>query len=250
MQAPPPTHLYKYQRLTAHSLSSVLNGTVWMASPTSFNDPFDCAIPLARSKIKESITHALQEVAKRQGIRVDQIPRHNEVTKDDALAFEFMRKGLLTTMSKVGVLCLSATPLEILMWSHYADNHKGFCIEFDFSDGSRLRQLARPVRYQEEIPSMGARELITNSEDSFVDTCIFTKARQWAYEQEWRVFQHEGNKSFNAPSEITAVIFGARMPPSERTMLREAIKHKSNIQLKEASLCEDRFAVEIHESAP
>ena len=179
---------------------------------------------------------------------MDQIPRHNEVTEDDASTFEFMRKGLLMTMSKVGVLCLSATPFEILMCSHYADNHRGFCIEFDFRDDSRLRQLARPVRYQENMPSMGAKELAANSENSFVDTCILTKARQWEYEQEWRVFQHEGNKSVSAPSEITAIIFGARMPLSERMMFREAIKHKPNIQLKEAGLCEDRFAVEIHES--
>ena len=36
-------------------------------------------------------------------------------------------------MTALGVLCLSACDNSILMWSHYADEHKGFCIGFNNS---------------------------------------------------------------------------------------------------------------------
>jgi Protein of unknown function (DUF2971) len=31
-----------------------------------------------------------------------------------------------------GVLSLAEDPLSCLMWSHYSDSHRGFCIEYDF----------------------------------------------------------------------------------------------------------------------
>lgn len=113
-----PTHLYKYQRLTAHSLTSLLNETVWLSSPAAFNDPFDCAITLSRDKLEESLEHAITEIAERNNISREQIENHDKVINHDQAAYEWLRNSLRTTMQKIGVLCLSATPSEILMWSH------------------------------------------------------------------------------------------------------------------------------------
>jgi len=45
-----PNFLYKYQSLSAHSLAALTNNTIWLAKPTSFNDPFDCAITWPTTK--------------------------------------------------------------------------------------------------------------------------------------------------------------------------------------------------------
>jgi hypothetical protein len=33
--------------------------------------------------------------------------------------------------SSVGIYCVSTNYDDVLMWSHYADSHKGICLEFD-----------------------------------------------------------------------------------------------------------------------
>lgn len=241
-----PTHLYRYQRLTAHSLASLLNDTVWLSTPTTFNDPFDCAITLSRDKLKESLDHAISEIASRNNISREQIANHDKVINQDEQAYEWLRNSLKNTMQKIGVLCFSATPSEILMWSHYADNHKGLCVEYDFSEGSHLRKIAQPVRYSETIPALSLANIPKDAENNFVDACIFTKAKQWEYEQEWRVIMQEGGRSFRAPAKITSIIFGARMPIEEKVMLFQALRHKENIEFKEAKLLEDRFAIQFN----
>lgn len=240
-----PTHLYKYQRLTAHSLASLLNETVWLSSPAAFNDPFDCAITLSRDKLEESLEHAITEIAERNNISREQIENHDKIINQDQAAYEWLRNSLRTTMQKIGVLCLSATPCEILMWSHYAQNHKGFCVEYDFSEGTHLRKLAHPVNYSETIPALSLANLPANAKNNFLDVCIFTKAKQWEYEQEWRVIMHEGDRVFQYPSKVASVIFGAKMPIHEKVMIYHALKHKTGISFKQALLSDDRFAVEF-----
>lgn len=243
MRAPP--HLYKYQRLTAYSLASLLNETVWLSSPASFNDPFDCAITLSKDKLKESLEHAITEIAERNNISREQIENHDKIINQDQAAYEWLRNSLRTTMQKIGVLCLSATPSEILMWSHYAENHRGFCVEYDCSEGTQLRRLAHPVRYSETIPALSLANLPSDAKDNFLDVCIFTKAKQWEYEQEWRVLMHEGNRAFQAPSKVTSVIFGAKMPLDEKVMIHHALRNKAGISFRQALLPDDRFAVDF-----
>lgn len=240
-----PSQLYKYQQLTAHSLASLLNETVWLSKPTSFNDPFDCAITLSKDKLKESMDHAVSEIARMHHISKEQIANHDKLTPQDENSYEWLRTSLKNTMQEVGVLCLSRTPSEILMWSHYADNHKGFCVEYDCTEGTLLKKLAQPVRYSDSIPALSLANLPSGAENNFLDACIYTKAKQWEYEQEWRVIMHEGGRVFNAPSATTSIIFGARMPIEEKVMLYQALRHKSEIAFKEARLLEDRFAIEF-----
>lgn len=38
--------LYKYQSYNVNSISGLIHKTIWAAKPTTFNDPFDCAVSL------------------------------------------------------------------------------------------------------------------------------------------------------------------------------------------------------------
>lgn len=70
------------------------------------------------------------------------------------------------------------------MWSHYADNHRGVCIEFDSE--SDVFMFASPVRYTEELPVIVRPD---DSSEEMLNKAFFTKAKCWEYEQEWRVFK-------------------------------------------------------------
>ncbi|RLB89537.1 MAG: hypothetical protein DRH50_13580, partial [Deltaproteobacteria bacterium] len=43
---------------------------------------------------------------------------------------------------KQGVLCLSSDPKNVMMWAHYADNHEGLLLQFDFATIWQIRSLA------------------------------------------------------------------------------------------------------------
>jgi hypothetical protein len=232
-------HLYKYQRVTQYSLQSLADQTVWLSSPASFNDPFDCAINLDRKKLAESVAHAVEKITQNSVVE-DSL---KAPSAQDELAYVQLRDGLRAEMQKIGVLCLSETPNEILMWSHYAEYHKGFCIEYYVDDTSPLKNMAKPVRYTDVYPSLSLKNLPADAEENFIDVCVHTKAKQWSYEREWRAISETGEKLYRAPAPISAIIFGARMPDAHKRDIYEILRATPGIEFREAFLLEDFFGL-------
>src|SRR5690606_22952386 len=95
-------------------------------------------------------------------------------------------------LSGLGVCCLSRVALDILMWSHYADFHRGFVVEFriptrgissDVSPAMRLL-VPQPVKYQLDRPVINFG---INWTVEHLEAALLTKSKHWAYEQEERV---------------------------------------------------------------
>jgi len=82
------------------------------------------------------------------------------------------RDGLHESM---GLLCLSTTWKEPLLWGHYADKHKGICLGFDID----TEYLWAEVKYVEH------RVAPVFPVDNF-RSLIAVKFKAWAYEREWR----------------------------------------------------------------
>ena len=91
-------------------------------------------------------------------------------------------------MEKQGIVCLSAHPDGVLMWSHYADGHKGVAIRFKM-DPKHLVLLPVlcffvEVTYTDLFPRLNFFDC-----DTFDFACsVFgTKAKAWQHEGEWRI---------------------------------------------------------------
>ena len=77
-----------------------------------------------------------------------------EKQSNTSAKFVFIRNELFNKqISKTGVFSLSAHNDSILMWSHYANNHKGLVFEFDYSHEKEIRLAEFPykVDYVEEL---------------------------------------------------------------------------------------------------
>ena len=65
-----------------------------------------------------------------------------------------LESGLSGCLNKikdaVRVVCLSEVYDSMLMWSHYAQNHTGFCIEYDFEEKDMFYKHLHPVVYTKE----------------------------------------------------------------------------------------------------
>jgi tetratricopeptide (TPR) repeat protein len=169
------------------------------------------------------------------------------------------RKTAERMRSEIGVLSLAGRPDSLLMWAHYADQHRGFLIEFDPAhEFFRQRQSRndpfhhlRRVRYRRERPS---REI-----DDFVDaSTLLTKSTDWSYEMEWRMlirfprFAHEVFRRRGQvvhlvslpPSCITSVILGARMSERSRARFEQIVDtHYPQAILRYAELDKRLFQV-------
>lgn len=114
---------------------------------------------------------------------------------------------------KIG--CLATSPKNRLMWSHYADGHKGFCIEYDFKNAPK-DLLPLPVIYSQKRPLI-PWEMALNQSAETKSKCILqmiigllTKDKEWEYEDEWRILLSSSEES-SIKIPISAVFLGAEI---------------------------------------
>ena len=113
----------------------------------------------------------------------------------------------------LGIISFTEDYNNPLMWAHYADEHRGFVVEFDFDepffmdsindlDGRSSRfgknhlgdvfEFPEKVDYRREMPDFSRAELSAPDDMSefhwkkFNRTILFTKSNDWIYEKEQR----------------------------------------------------------------
>ena len=146
-----PSKLYKYCSFDINSLRLLSEAEAYYANPKSFNDPLDCdgtvrgdtdltsweklcSQMVASAYLQNGMESARKKI---QELRYMSMKTGDYKTNPEA---EKHYKDLLRSeieyridaeMGKRGVLCLAEDWNCPLMWSHYADRHRGLCIEYD-----------------------------------------------------------------------------------------------------------------------
>jgi hypothetical protein len=94
-----------------------------------------------------------------------------------------LSKDIQRMVSKRRICCLTRDPTSTLMWSHYAENHHGVCLEFgvDNDPSLRLCKFSMPRNYPLWIPHEFEAQ-----QDRTIEM-ILTKAEAWGYEREFRL---------------------------------------------------------------
>lgn len=108
--------------------------------------------------------------------------------------------------NSLGILSLSIDPINYLMWSHYANCHKGFCIGFNLLKLASIIDIQYPllINYQEEIPTWHIKE----GEEEYAKKYLGTKGLLWEYEQEIRFMSKKYiNKAIKFDIDIIEEIF-------------------------------------------
>ena len=244
-----PKSLFRYRSLSAYSLGELVNQTMWYSSPSTFNDPFDCALTIDQRKFDESFEHAVRVGIERGTIRPDLPAARWIPTADDRRVYLKIRQMLRGAATKLGLCCFSEDPRSILMWAHYANDHKGFCVEYSSDQHTMLSTEVSSVMYSAKLPSISISDLSPEKSAKTVELLWRTKAACWRYEKEWRALAPEGGKSYPARGPIEAIIFGERMPEQDRQLLRQALHGQPRIKFKEAYVHESKFAMCLRRSS-
>ena len=232
---PLPSRLYRYRSVDgpgqARTQRIIETGLHYFASPNSFNDPFDCRPNFTLDGDENSVRNYLYNMWARQAPHMSERERKQEV---DAILLDPNRDPRIPennnifagaydslVTSQIGVLCLSEVKDSILMWSHYADCHRGVCLVYDTSNEFFVN--AQPVRYQRERPRVNP---VTQTNDQMLDNSIFTKSDAWAYEKEWRILHYQGGRGERQSSHacLKAIILGLAISGTSRSLVASWVK--------------------------
>jgi len=156
-----------------------------------------------------------------------------------------------------GIFSLTEVRDSILMWSHYAESHEGFCVGFNAqkldtfrrSYWNKTRALIDyvQVEYHEEVPILNPSEM---KNEEVVKRQITIKSSDWKYEKEHRfILIGETNKSVLLPDGIVSeVILGCRMPPEHKDKIIGVLRQRATrIRLFQAREKRDRFGLDFLE---
>ena len=250
---PDPDNLYHYQPLRSPEMmnwlrQTILHNQIYFSSPASFNDPFDCTVSPSFDGTSEQKRSYIERIA---GLKFgSSTSSEARALIESAIADpKFFEKAYGSNQQKdiptLGVYCLSERCDDILMWSHYADSHRGVSL---ILGGSQMySDLAlEPVYYpaNNEYPNVN---FFTSSMQEQVDAILLTKAKHWEYEREWRIIDTTGPGLHEIQSEwLLGLIFGCAMPVAQVAEISEmASQRNSPLLLFRAEKKKSEFALTI-----
>lgn len=262
-----PDHLYKFRKIDKYSLQNLINDTIWLETPSNYNDPYDCMINVNntadfRDRYLRRISHegkikiSSEEMAKLQELNFMEIVSYllqkdpnTQAQQANSVALyanNFVKEeshkiiDLLNnkTQNSILICSFSSKNTSILMWSHYAENHRGFCLEYNFKElgvEDILNCALQPVIYQDKLLDID-RYILKSIDDiktfNNLISVLFAmiKAEGWKYEDEWRMVLPLGSsyKPFNRTVPKPAAIYlGSKISSDDEEMLLKIAKWKN-----------------------
>jgi len=185
--------LYKYRALEPweYLLDVLVNDRLYAATFETLNDPME-----------GMFTYSKDEVSRR-----------------------FIRE-MVEKQSQLRICSLSSTHNSTMMWSYYAEAHKGVILGVEIDENHKnVIEVAR-VRYAKNIsfkayggsdPEIDARKILSK------------KLSAWKHEREFRVF----SRSQYVPVRLRQLFLGVKMPRTQQTLIKRFLrKMNSEVEVK------------------
>lgn len=284
-----PPSLFRYRTCSEKNISAFQNDQVWLSTADRFNDPFDTLLQYDVKGIQQAVEdpHAMNklEAMTRYMAQGGFLPEWliKMLSERDALEFQHRAQQALDQnafqtrlpqrlkMLQVQLFfinsilpqwlqqsSLSASFSEdvnsILMWSHYAENHKGFAMEYDprpylFPNPETLclfpiiysNKRYDATQYSYHLISQFLQVPSINIDLLRQFRLMLYKSTDWAYEREWRLIGGntnfpQGYTSRSEPHHIPAkaIYYGCRIPRDKQEQLHAIAqqKHIPEYQMK------------------
>ena len=182
-------YVYKYCNL--ETARKIIDSGLLLQPPDNFNDPFDClagvnvwAPEYQFSPDQNDLQYALSQLK--------QLPLKYQL--QNYSVFQDMRSSYC-----FAITCFGEQYDQHLMWSHYADNHKGLCLAFDTSS---IIDHLHPCIYTHSMPA----DAVWRSDDIALS---LIKGSAWAYENEWRLVKKTSRPKMRLIASMTHQIYNA-----------------------------------------
>lgn len=218
---------YRFRPINEYLWQELELAEIFACEPDRLNDPFDCQIDP-----KGSLRRAIKNTSD---------PKRAQVLQQ--IAEEFERKD--PREKQRGVCCFSLSPQSHLMWSHYADSHKGVCLLYDFPSDYF------PQKYQHALNDqfyfVGCAKVDYGNNDYYewllngdlddpipnepvvcaAAKLLVTKAKCWEYEDEARILVSKKGYIAYEKKFLKQVIFGLRTPNRQKALIRSLLRKEN-----------------------
>ena len=247
-----PLLLFRYRSLAGEARDWVkeiiVDSKLYLANPTTFNDPFDSRVHFSPDLSEKELERKGAELLRREyGLcrqQSRQAIRKANPPYDVQEFLAHMRRVVQQAVDRLCMLSMSSDPSNILMWSHYADCHRGICLVFDRNGLQPPFAEVLQVVYHEKFPLLD----VFAGYDVIAKSLFQAKARDWSYEREWRAidFDNRGLKLDFVPRALVGLIFGARTLSADMEEVRSWTRgRKEPLAFYQAKICDDRYGVRI-----
>jgi len=257
-----PQPLYKYRQWTEPCVDNqyqrrvLTDNELYLASADQFNDPFDAAIPFKYREDQltpDNIFLKLWQTGKEvfQGISDAELihkcyEQQNSGRFENGTYWKEEYERFKEDNNKnFGILSLTSKKSNLLMWSHYSNSHRGFCVGFDkFKLWDLIGGVLGPVIYQTEFPAVG---LFDNNPNALT-TLLMTKSPEWEYENEYRITKvFAARKIYQFPNDaILEIILGYKMPDAEKDEIVKLAKAKfPTAKIFESKMSLEKFKLDM-----
>ena len=232
-----PISLFKYRSLSEEKDKERVreifeDHKVWFSKPKDFNDPFEFQFTPSFDATTYEKIEAYAHFLKKKNSSLTNNAAIAKATSDIlAMGESGVKKwehsrlvNFRNSLANTGVFSLTEYRNDILMWSHYADKHRGICIKFcPIRNGKLDDKLvdfycqAFKVNYPDgnDLPII---HLYKYDLLELVQKSVLTKARHWEYEGEWRILDVRGGPGKKPIPEgiISSVILGCQIEKEVR----------------------------------
>lgn len=238
---------YKYRSLDGkgrkYTEDILFKGIFFFSNIDSFNDPFEFEYKLsfcATKKTKKNwlkhkepeLYSSVKDYSKKELIKyIESIEKKKESWKKN------VRKEVI---KKTSAFCLSSDWKEISLWTHYANAHKGICIEFKNLRETDLGDCISKVNYIEDIPTVNVYT------GKMSHTIATTKHKTFDKEQEYRIIGTKQTKvTFSPVSKVISKIYlGIRFDIHDPIidLIKMNLPEVEIVKLKKSA---DKYSVEV-----
>jgi hypothetical protein len=254
--------VYKFRNWeNEHHKKILTDNLIHFSTPSSFNDPFDSTIPFRYDLISDQeLMQAYCRLIKKDEPNISRQEMkkkaREELKKGFVKGLEYLERAKAVTeqynTNMFGIFSIAGKYDDLLMWSHYANNHRGFCVGFKyelliefctqhFLNKEKVLE-SRSVIYQEEYPV-----LIPTIEDDveFMIRPLTYKSKVWEYENEHRLIVYEGaNEDVVIPNEIfEGIALGCKMLPEMKNEIKK-IADRKNIPIADSRMQLEKYALQ------
>ena len=147
------------------------------------------------------------------------------------------------------IYCLTPKPTSNLMWSHYANNHRGICLEFH--TGNPLFSGAKEVVYRPDYPRWLPHEVDKTGVEMFL-----CKSDDWKYEEEFRIIggldmekeylNLDGEYFYLPPGALQSVIVGCEADEADYDAVRKMVSdHSPDVSVRRVVRMHIEFRLQI-----
>lgn len=286
-----PPRLFRYRDCSERQFDAFYNDSIYAVNAQMFNDPYDCLIRYDKDylfnainqgssfdtikKLRDDLNngghlpkmwYSLFGEEKNKIIEDIICNASDEFLNERKSIFESNKKEFFNNIDTIFkqaenflrrntfIACFSETVKSITMWSHYADSHKGFVLEYDFKNqisqcdkcdikdncNNKVIHYIFPVIYDSKrydgtsfVESYLGKSigLYANINDMmFYTKASLHKSPQWQYEKEWRMFLSKNNPMEQSSLHINirpiAIYYGYGISSINKKILSEMAKEK------------------------